>query len=376
MLVQLLLLCALLPEATPEAGLQLAVVFDSSVHALGAHEAEDQRPSSNILSELAALEDGLHGHEAEIAFVDCLRDQGQARGRVLADFGHPGPRAGLVAQISGLPGKHGRCLLNADVVGTAVSQLSWQVGSRQRILIISREHEAIRSGRQTLEQVMRNAEHAGIVVHGLSVSDGAGSFAAENIMRDIQAFMKSPTAPTGRPAHHLRQGVLITGGRYYVSVKMRPKALKMTTYSGVFGSLLTRWDRSFSTSTVQCIPACKEPPDPTPEEIRSKLSTDLKIEAAYGLQPDLGLDVLDKLASGELRPSEISLSQLPSFLHGHNLEPLLDPVWDFVNARRAIQQILNSASLGFAAKGVVPPLAGHALAKDILGPARFAPSRR
>ncbi len=371
MLLAQLLLCTLAPGALPETPLQLAVVFDSSLYDWRAHEADGRRPLL-VLPELAALEGGLRGHGIEIALVRCRRGQSRARAD---DF--KAPTSGLVSTIMRLASKPRRCRLDADVVGTAISQLSWQPKSKRRILVISRESLAITNGRHTLEEVMRDAEHLGIVVHGLSLSDSAGHAAAHNIMRDIRSFMKFPTAPLGRPVHHLRQGVLITGGSYYASVKVHPKALQSTIYSRIFGSPMTRRQLgSINISNRFCTPTCDAPSRPTVKEIRAKLAADLGIGAAYGLRDAEGRDVLDKLAMGELRPSEVDPSQLPKFLVQQDLEPLMDSIWDFVNARRAIQQILSSASIGLAAKGVVPPVAGRALAKDILAPPRFAPSRR
>jgi hypothetical protein len=63
---------------------------------------------------------------------------------------------------------------------------------------------------------------------------------------------------------------------------------------------------------------------------------------------------------------------LPEAVRGQALEPLLDAIWDFVDARRVTASALNDLENEVDGSAAV----GERLAAAVRGPRRLPPSRR
>src|SRR5262249_9550724 len=79
-------------------------------------------------------------------------------------------------------------------------------------------------------------------------------------------------------------------------------------------------------------------------------------------------DALDDLADGTRRPSEVDPAELPEALQGIPLEPLLDAIFDYVDARRVYARAYASTPPAVTAE--------EAIAAAIIAPPRRRPSER
>jgi len=374
-------------SSTAAPGLQLAVIVDSSVlDATGTLQPA-------LLGELAAVQKSLEsapdGHE--IAAVHCAAGRDGASSRIAADFGAATSQGSLLNHVASGGSAARGCRVNADTISAAVLGLSWRPAAQRRVLIITRESAAVPAGKRTFEEVTSDAEHQGIVLHALSLCSDSGEQALSKLMRGLRAFMGVPTADHNSVVSHMRQGALRTGGSYHVSVQVPkmaqpwpPRAKIRVTYRGrdLRRLELTDLERLMNEPSSEWMQEGLRQEiryragQITPEKERTKLRQALSLEQLYGPQIRGRQDVLDALASGRLRPGEVTQVALPKFLRGHALEPLLDPVWDFVHARATVERIITSIAVGRASGGTVPPLAGLALGEALLSPPRCAPSKR
>lgn len=375
-------------SSTVAPGLQLAVVFDGSImDGAGALE-----PS--LVGELAAVHRALEGAPEgyELASVHCVVGRYGPHPEVRSDFAAPGAQAGLLTHVVAEGSGGRRCSLSADTLSEAVLGLSWRPAAQRRVLVITKESTSVPAGKRTFEEVTSDAEHRGIVLHGLSLSPDSAERAVDHVMRDLRGFMEAPTATLGRGISHLRQGALRTGGSYHVSVQVPKAALPSApprptlrvVYRGrdlrMMGldELQSRLRESSSQGVQEGLrqELRYRAAQVTPEKERTKLRVALGMEDAYGPLDFGGRDVLDALASGQVRPGEVTQASLPTFLRGQALEPLLDSVWDFVQARITLERIISSIAAGRSAGGTVPPRAGLNLGQELLAYPRFAPSKR
>jgi hypothetical protein len=175
------------------------------------------------------------------------------------------------------------------------------------------------------------------------------------LAEDLSLFLSHPTAPNGRVPNRARHGTVLEGGSYQLLLIDR-------------GDQDSRCDHRFSWhSDADCAAARSAHlgavvDRPLLQRLRGRVTS--------------GADVLADLASGAKRPSEVDPADLPEFLQGLDLEPLLDPIFDFVDARTAMESVVSRYEK--LAKGPTLDLqgVGAELAVRVLAPPRWQPSRR
>ncbi|MBI4815289.1 MAG: hypothetical protein HY791_03455 [Deltaproteobacteria bacterium] len=415
----------------PSTALQVAVILDATLYASELVEGkvkgewlERRFVETHVAVELESLEIALRA-QAPLADVAL----GHTERSLVVDhgFGAIPPRLQhALSRIIGLPSER----VSVDAVDEAIDAFKWKEGADKRILLIGGAGRLLTPGKTTLEAVMFRAEHHGIVVHVLefggptrqpiprsvrwaSMPISLSSYfavpsarqpwseaAMAPMLADLRQFVARPTATLGRPPAHPRHGTLVSGGTY---------RLVNSPVSGVLDSMMQardageRYWMSIVTSSVA--------PDGVPERFRSvkpggvlygryqQLELHAVILSAVQelFKPDPELvkllaasygptrrtresdshpeDVLDDLAYGRVRPSEVNEEDLPPWLLDVDLEPLLDALWDFVDARSRIVETLrarNRAPDGtIQASGI-----GARMAMDLLAARRRVPSRR
>ena len=253
-------------------------------------------------------------------------------------------------------GQGGGCPATVDRVLEAVERLHWSAHSRKRILVIGRRAGLFTPGRTTLEDVAHRAEQRGIVLHAAELVDaGDWSFESEiaDLGADVRAFLEKPSLPLGRVPTLPRHATLLSGGSFEVIVVPGYRSIGW-------------WPRAFDQG------ASKE------VRRRRSLAADVQhlrkrtgVAVAFGALSE-GRDGLDALAEGSRRPSELTPASLPEAVRGQALEPLLDAIWDFVDARRVTASALNDLENEVDGSAAV----GERLAAAVRGPRRLPPSRR
>lgn len=380
---------------------QVAVVIDD-----GAYEARPDPETGEtktgiapgVLADLAIVERAISDAEggAELAVVRCVLGREGPWPQVRTDFGTKAAQGGLTAGLIGKEAWAQSCWLDADVVRAALERLAWRAEAHRRIVVVTQERAAIEPGRRTLDEVMDDAAHAGVVVHALAYDPSAGQRALEHLRADLSLFVRQPTAPNGRSARHLRQGALRTGGSYHVRMPPPPPSPPeprggVRTILDVPDDVLRarldappRWPDSpfgqrFAERRRQAIldelERREEVRAERAKQVRQTLRAEHGLDVAYGPPVRPGRDALDELAAGRLRPSEVRDDQLPGFLAGAALEPLLDALWNFVDARAVAERVLG-ALLSRRVRGVAAPVPGDELAQALLSEPRLAPSER
>lgn len=346
--------CLLLPASISAAEVEVAIVLDTSAlrppkgpKPVGMVELHPSARQALQTLE-AALSSAPGG--ASFALVYCRRAADGSEQTELRDL-----RSGLRDLGGPLElGHEGGCPASVDRVLEAVERLHWSRQAHKRIVAIGRPGTLLSVGRVTLEDLAHRAEHAGIVVHAAELIEAGGwSFDAElsSLGADVQRFLHKPSLPLGRVPSLPRHATALSGGSFEVIV--------VPGYRG-----LGWWplDRRLSKD----------------ERRRRALAADVQhlrkktgISAAYGTVSE-GRDGLDALAEGLQRPSEVSAEALPQALRGEALEPLLDAIWDFVDARRVTASALSQLEAEVDGSAA----AGERLAAAVLGPRRLPPSRR
>lgn len=394
-LLEFLAAALLAPSAVSAAPvLQVAVVVDDSV-------LVDGQVAPSLIQDLAIIERRLRdvGGTVQVAELGCEATREGPRPVLRRRFTSP-EGLGLTSHLltRTLDPLDRPCRLDADVIAYGLRALPWHQEARRHILVVSKERAQVPHGKQTFEEVMRDAEHAGVMVHGLALDIDEGEAALTHLTADLRAFMRDPIAPLGRPPAHLRQGVLLTGGTFRVSVAPAsapaPPAQQLLLSRALALRLLAQPDLSrIDTPTLRGAEAAL---GFSASRIRDELQRRLRIRASearearrarwrlpetYGLRIDSPYepgvaaanprDMLDALASGAFSPAQIDAEALPTFLRGYPLEPLLDAVWDFVDARATCEQIIRAVNPAGA-----PSSAGLDIAAALLTAPSLPPSRR
>lgn len=359
---------------------QIAIVFDSEVF------DEDDKVSLSLAGELAAVDTHLAKLEDDvaIAWVTCERVERTVRGKVLNDFGVGASRQGPAMRLMGLTEKRW-CALDADVLDVAVDQLKWEGDSAKALLVITGERRAIAGGRRTLDDVARNALHRGIAIHSFVLDPREGQASLTNVLADMRFFMKNPTETLGRPVTHLRHAAVFTGGSYQVTFRMptpeipkrRGRYRMRDLTDGELRQRIAETDSHRRRAFMERI--LRERHETRKPKITAEIkrySAELGLDGAYGRHEPGRPDILERLAAGTIRPGEVKQDDLPNFLKGQALEPILDAVYDFVDARLTMQRLVEGISTGRITEGKVPPLGGLALAQRLFQPAKQRPSIR
>jgi hypothetical protein len=166
-------------------------------------------------------------------------------------------------------------------------------------------------------------------------------------------FLDPPTAPLGRVPLLTRHATLLSGGSYFIgfaSANPRRDGIRVLYPKELFG----RWPRS-------------------QQQYSDGIRALMKRAYAEGAS---GRDALDDLATGVRRPSEVEPLELPKSLQHIDLEPLLDAVWNYVDARRIVTGLVQE-SLQLLDHPLPPGGSlGTKAAKALLDPRRLPPSRR
>lgn len=340
------------PAATAQAStLQLAIVIDTTLH----QSSSSRPPSAKLLAELEAFEAAILAEhpDAEFAFVECRRPYARGPAEpVIASGFSPNARgiADRVAQIISPSEALFGCPASVDVVQTAIDELKWRDAAKKRILVLGSDG-VLSPGKTTAEDVVHIAERKQIVVSALELIDASlfwlvrGRDAQSSIHRDVLDFLENPLRPLGRVPVRPRHSVELSGGAHALIVSDRMnKSLELR--HPLFLELQKGEDYGL-------------------ERLRADL------ERAFGPRVR-GRDALDDLAEGLRRPSEIKPEELPEDLAGVDLEPLLDAVWDFVDARRVLGELVAQRDEQSVERGRI----GKELARGVLGPRRLPPSRR
>lgn len=346
--------CLLVPtSALSAAELEVAIVLDTSALRPGSGPlggSVDLHPA--VRRTLEALDGALAATPGGTSFalLYCRRAADGSERTQLRDFGSGLRRLGGPLEL----GKEGGCSASVDRVLEAVERLHWSRQANKRILAIGHSGALLSAGRVTLEDLAHRAEHAGIVLHAAELIDAGGwSFepAITALGADVRAFLDRPALPLGRVPALARHATALSGGSFEVIV--------VPGYHG-FGwwPLDRRLDKEARRRRALAADV---------QHLRKKTG----IGAAYGLVAE-GRDGLDALAEGLRRPSEVSPEALPEALRGQALEPLLDAIWDFVDARRVTAAALSQLEGEVEGSAAV----GQRLAAAMLGPRRLPPSRR
>lgn len=350
---------ALLVTQEALAAPQIALILDST---LVSYNAKKQRadywseyagdPIPEVITVLSQVP------EADIALIGCRND----RIVILREFGKGTTTlaAQYKAHIQSTPAK-ARCAPNVDAIEAAID-LKWTAQNRT-ILAVSAFGRSLRPGRSTLEQAVHRAEHYDVIFHALEfahVPSGTDwlthhrPLLVDRLSEDVHRFLDHPSYPLGRVPHGARHGVILSGGSYHLSV------LGTSSYAG-------RMRRR-----------CAQLKDETRAEVcleyaQKRLNTvreSAQLSRAFA-HADQATDGLNSMASGALRPNEVDPKDIPESLQEIDLEPLLDAVWDFVDARRVLRTYVEQWLYG-ASKTAQ----GQALAKSLRAPRMLMPSRR
>jgi hypothetical protein len=338
------------PVLAHAAAYQVAIVFDRSDYG---YDGKSIGLSQRMRSELDAFQQGLGADTVELALMTCEADS--RRGPVQAKLVRPfGPMQKSIADEVAASMSEARppCAAGVDLVEEARTALKWSDGAEKRIVVLSTHGHFAMNGRTTAETLMHRLEHEEIVFHAVETFRPRSDFywsmmehdKLDAVAGDVRTFLEKPTAPLGRVPSWLRHATSISGGSYQLAMIPAPQDDGM---SDLPKDLRDRAARGV-------------------EETRGRQRALLK--RAYAKLPGQR-DGLDDLAEGRRRPSEVKAGELPEALRHVDLEPLLDAVWDFVDARQTYATF-NEESDGRAAK------LGAELAKAVLGRRRLPPSRR
>jgi hypothetical protein len=323
------------PSSARPQGLKLAVIFDSTLRA--SWEASSLR--SDVRATIDAMQAVLQKKTSslDVAIVDCTRDDSRSRAalRVYKPFGSG--IGHLSDQLDQIARTEVGCPASIDGVDLAVEGLDWGGPWNKRILVVRFDDGRFAQGRTSIEEVVHRAELSGIVVHAIEFSYLGWSTGIESSVQELDSdlahFLDRPTESMGRVPAVPRHATSISGGTYHLLCPLE----RVSYYDHV-----KRARHSL-------------------KEIRSAYA------GAFGPRSG-GRDALDDLADGLRRPSEVKRDEVPKPLAGINLEPLLDAVWDFVDARRVESEILEQT--------LTSDVLGARVADEMLASRRRMPSRR
>lgn len=250
---------------------------------------------------------------------------------------------------------------SVDLVTRSLDELKWRDGADKRVVVIGSYGHVLSPGRTKLEEVMHAAERKSIVVHALEfvAEPYLNKSAVAALVGDVYGFFVHPTWPLGRVVTHPRHGTLISGWSYRLVLSPIDQALDYALENR------DRYPSEYHERYVQRALAKHLEVPPGLLEF---------LERAHGPLTN-GRDVLDDLADGLLRPNEVKAGDVPAALAGIDLEPLLDAVWDFVDARRLTVAVALHKNRDQSGR-IRLSGAGAALGRELLEPRRKMPSRR
>lgn len=264
---------------------------------------------------------------------------------------------------------HGRGCGDADALMRVLDGLDPAHARTTRIAVFGGVGATLATGRHTAEMVARRAEHLGVIIDVMEVAvapDPLALGALTPVVEDVRRFLSAPTAPSPGPGYPGRVATQITGGRFELVVLERPRPPV---------------DRRLERDRIQRERYAKkrglvlEPPPPSPAELREQAAIDaLRALESSAYARQVGeRDGLDDLADGTLRPSEVPVERVPLALHGVDLEPLLDAVFELVEARAQLGHLVDALARRRSSSAED---AGRAMAAGIERRARWVPSRR
>lgn len=253
------------------------------------------------------------------------------------------------------------CGNNDGVEQALVHLASVRTNLAQRVVVFAPLEGGLTLGRATAEMLGARAEHQGVPIH--VVESGLPHDMNNPLVADLGRFLADPTMAGTHVSTPGRLAALRSGGRYHLRYRHArgddsPEGAAAARYQ-----LEVR--RAREKRRAEKDPSYRMNIYPSAEERARAV-----LARAFGPRhPETRRDALDDLADGRRRPSEIAQVELPAALHGVALEPLLDAVFEFVDARRLVEA-------AYAADGQPAGTAGAAAAAAISAPPRYRPSRR
>jgi hypothetical protein len=351
---------------------QVAVAFDTDLAFASFYVTEKKGVVARAIeTELAAFEARLRSRGAEVALLHCGTD-----GLVID---HPFG-AGISLEDAFRKARN-TCPVTVDVLDVALEQLEWREGADKRIVVIGRSPRIFAPGKTTIEELVHRAERRGVFFDALSFAPtktgwlNAVDFMPEmtTIAAEVRRFLERPSEALGRPPAHPRHATLIGGGKFHVVPYGEidgPRELSQAERAEL-QKFVRREERMAEYRRLVEKHRLEDKDLP----IRTLAPIQELLTRCYGPRHD-DRDALDDLAEGRGRPDQVRNAELPPALAGVNLEPLLDAVFDAVDARFVLREgfeRLEALKRGPAA-GIVG--IGVVLAEDVLASRKSMPSRR
>lgn len=336
------LLLLLLGWSTPvlAAPLQVAVLVDTGLRARSG--ALDPRTRAEVAAFESTVQSGASS--VHVAVIRCHADRPDEA--VFVKKLSPLAKGGLVTAIEKAVERDQKpCAAGADLIDATLSALKWRSDATRRILVLNAWRHKLPDARASIETVMHRAVRENVVVHAIDTFRPpfywSQSAAVDALSVDLHRFLARPELPVGRSPRSFRHATIITGG----------------TYRALQSPLTERVRASLRRARLKV---------DTAETLRKRT----RIGECFGNQKN-GLDGMDQLAQGRLRPSEVEPDALPLAVRGIDLEPLLDAVFDFVDARVVVADAIEQLRAGTPSGGP-----GRAIGRAVLGAPRLAPSKR
>lgn len=244
--------------------------------------------------------------------------------------------------------------VGVDHLEQLIESTKWSADGTRRIVIADAGTALHAKGRTTIEEVVFLAERTRIVVHAIDI------FAADRLrspfdaaMGDTRRFLEKPLESLGRVPNNVRHAVLQSGGTYAI-VLTPPNATRRAFINGVL--VASAWN-------VDALLAGRKKA--------------LQQRQLYGPRSSSGRDALEELASGRRRHFEYDPAELPPAIRHVDLEPLMDAVFDYVDAREVLASYVRQVE-AMAEPPKTDPFGaiGAGLAKAVAGPRKLPPSRR
>ncbi len=383
--------------------LQVAVIIDQS--AFGTQTSTRSILPTGALIDLALFEQVVFRSRPGVRFGlgVCRLVRDQPRLRVVREFARR-PSAGgseTVGMLTGMTSPHPDCAGRVDVLDEALQRFRWDRRVQRHLLLVTGDGATF-TGRRTLTDFAADAEHNGLIVHALVISSGDAPASATALRAVVDGFRQHPTWPKVVPG--LRGVTLRSGGAHvvttHVGAQWEGKDLSLQRCRDLWnqtrrearrrpdrrGAGLTdepagdfeRFEERLDRDVLQTAATEGCPYDvglllgDAFEEERAALG----LTDAYGRRDDAGLDVLNRLVAGNLRSDQVRADDRPRFLVGVALEPLLDHLHDFVDARDELEELAKKRAFWRVSDGKRLPIGGWVLASAVIRGAHLPPSRR